>query len=137
MECGNDQDNFCRSRNRSIHFPAKLTRLVNCSNRPLTRARNSSALSTIIGEASHFRFFQTDSIGFRSGDLTGKNTRSIPSCVPCLHVHSACDNRFSVISITSPRTNTRVGWVTDSKDSYTLKVINSAAWQLITHFRIV
>ena len=37
----------------------------------------SFALATMSGEASNLRLFQTGSIGFRSGDPTGKNTRSV------------------------------------------------------------
>lgn len=68
------QDNFCNRewRNSSINDVAKLSRLVRRSNSSATRARNSAALSTIIGDASHVRRFQTGPIGFKHGDPTRK-----------------------------------------------------------------
>ena len=88
----------------SIHEPAKLSCSVNVVKMSSRRARYSAAPSTIRGDDSHLRLFQTGSIGLRCGEPTGRKTRSIPSSwARCRVCAQMCEEKLSKTSrIRSP-----------------------------------
>jgi len=63
----------------STHDSAKLSCSVNVVKISSRRARYLAAPSTIRGDDSHLRLFQTNLIGLRCGKPTGRKVRSIPS----------------------------------------------------------